>query len=543
MKQPTQEEIQAALRLANWLEGEKEQKVEADVLEAIYVISPEHCPEPRTRLEDVLGRVEFGPFGEGHEEDGTEEDEEYLRELLRHAPAPPIPKSSLEDILSRVQSGPFASLQEEETLLEQEKEDKESEDLPDNVVPLRPWWQRTEIAIFAAAAVALLILIPSNFTMPEQAEQNSVATKTVEREINAPEEADADWEEETPERASRQKTVSEKMQPLSRSENRSKDTEASISSRKKAKPKKAAPAEADFLKKKTMPAAPVLKEEAPMRPSTASLKSQERSVPVTEKMVEQKESLDTLSTSELSKNMDGMLGVTGADIVVAAVEEQEEQADFSRSDNDALEAFDAVQEISAVDEPTLVKAEGFTNDVIVADSEISIEEDIVEGEVVDEITIVPSSKRKAERKRKEIFGSMGSKKSAAPAAELMEASEPAPRATEEVTENRAAVNQQQRIVSLLSPSETQTLQGFSSSVEIADYAKQFNSTKALAALWQGTVNRDNQFAIDVLKNSEQFSSGQKIYLERNYQLLISLLIQEGRGDEAERYQQKLNALK
>ena len=136
---------------------------------------------------------------------------------------------------------------------------------------------------------------------------------------------------------------------------------------------------------------------------------------------------------------------------------------------------------------------------------------------------------------------MGSKKSAAPAAELMEAAEPAPRA--EVTENRAAVNQQQRIVSLLSPLEIQTLQGFSSSAEIADYAKQFNSTKALAALWQGTVNRDNQFAIDVLKNSEQFSSGQKIYLERNYQLLISLLIKEGRGDEAERYQQKLNALK
>jgi hypothetical protein len=101
----------------------------------------------------------------------------------------------------------------------------------------------------------------------------------------------------------------------------------------------------------------------------------------------------------------------------------------------------------------------------------------------------------------------------------------------------------QQIVELLSTTEKEAIQKLRTSAEIVNYAQNFNATKSLAVLWQGTMNRENSFAIDLLKYSVEFPSGQKKYLERNYLLLISLLVQEGRDSETQVYRQKLNALK
>ena len=181
MKQPTPDEIQAALRLASWLEGEEKQQLDSDVLEAIYVISPERCPEPSVALDEILSGVTQGPFGQQNEEKGLDsvdlqQDEEYLRNLLSH-PAP-TPQTSLGDILSRVESGPFAK--------QEEVKQDPSEALPDNIVVFRPWWKRSEVALVAAAAVALFILIPANFQMSKQAEQ----LETMDKEIRKTSEKD-----------------------------------------------------------------------------------------------------------------------------------------------------------------------------------------------------------------------------------------------------------------------------------------------------------------------------------------------------------------
>ena len=176
MKPPTPDEIQAALRLASWLDGEEKQQLDADVLEAIYVISPERCPEPSLELEEILSGVTQGPFGKHNDHKSAEsanvkQDEEYLRNILSH-PAP-TPKTSLEDILSRVESGPFAK--------QEEVKQESIEALPDNIVTFRPWWKRTEVGLVAAAAVALFILIPTNFQLeplvwcPESARKKAVS--------------------------------------------------------------------------------------------------------------------------------------------------------------------------------------------------------------------------------------------------------------------------------------------------------------------------------------------------------------------------------
>ena len=48
-------------------------------------------------------------------------------------------------------------------------------------------------------------------------------------------------------------------------------------------------------------------------------------------------------------------------------------------------------------------------------------------------------------------------------------------------------------IGVLSAAEEQTIQNFQNVADITNYAKQFSSTKALAVLWHGTINRDNQF--------------------------------------------------
>lgn len=552
MKQPTQEEIQAALRLAHWLEGEIEQEIESDVLEAIYVISPDRCPEPRIGLDDVLGRVEFGPFGKGKEVEGTEEDEEYLRELLMHSS--PIPKTSLEDILSRIETGPFANISKQETL-----EEDVSEEIPDNVVSFRPWWKRTEIALVAAAAVALLILIPSNFEMPEEAEQMA----TLDRE----EKAEAAPEEISPASPPKMPQAEEAKEMRDSKDSKAKGM-AIEKPAKKTRPKSKARSADDVLApKKSVQAKPTVKA---ITPETTVDKLQKESLAVTEKSLEVNEGLDNSrneALSEAQKDMDGVLGLTGAevDLVIAdAVEEAPNDEYRDRNDSSRAKLLEAVtseakQEVPTeeelnVEEPMI---EDLADEIVVADYDMAEEEeDMMEGEMVEEIAITQSAKkRKAERKRKEVFGGLSMKKPSSPQAEAMEVTESPAQAemvyeseekeevSKEAAEEKPKREIQERIVDLLSSSEKQTIQGFTTSAQIVNYARQFKANKALAVLWQGTVGRDNQFSIDVLKNSDQFASGQTIYLKRNYQLLVSLLLQEGQVYEAEKYQNKLNALK
>ena len=509
MKKPTPEEIQDSGRLASWLEGETEQSVEADVLEAIYIISPERCPAPRVRIEDILGRVASGPFGEGEETaGGTEEDAEYVRELLLHTAH--IPKTSLNDILSRVQSGPFAS--QEKQFIPPEESLEEAEDLPDNVVPLRAWWQRTEVALFAAAAVALLILIPSNFQLTEQASQKDLMLERPKEEQKMPPPMELEAEE--------------LREPASPTAERGQFAPKKKAASRPSIPNQPSPAEASPSDRVANRAVPETLRKEP-------------GGDVIEKKAEKRREVDRANDQGAVASSEdiGSIAEPPAPAVVVADSMMDDQDDLNeREDFPRGEQLTPLTFDSAPEEP---EADELFDEIVVADADIVLEEEVERMEksspaVVEELALRSSVQQGSiEREKKEGFRRRGRKKSAAQTS-MSVAAAPA-RENADITEDEPST-------AILSANEKQQLQGYTSPAEIVSYARQFTATKALVVLWHGTVNRDNQFAIAVLKASEEFGTGQKIYLERNYQLLISLLLLEGEEAEAQKYRAKLNAL-
>lgn len=548
MKPITPEEREAATSLANWLEGVQNQDVEPEILEAIYVLSPEHCPVPRVGLEDVLGRVEFGPFGDKAEAEGTEDDALFIRELLDHSAS--VPQTSLEMILARVEAGPFAGmsqLEAEETL---------EEELPDNVIRPRAWWQRTEIAVVAAAAAALLILIPSNFEVPEQEMISATLELDVSEKKSVAKDASQDIEQ-TVQRAKRE--VNKEKEPRSDAPTESL-TEPEERRPKKAKKKaeisrtlvEQAPASRNMKAKALEPQKPrpePKRQEAQSQIKFPAIIVAEKVMPADElrsvsiaRSEDMKVVNKTPTNSSLSAGMNNLERLAKKDS--AKNELKEEIADAEATELDVFEI----------------------EEIVVADA------DFIEEEMVDEIMLESTSKRLLGRKSKNFKNGMSRDNTSAPQKESMaENEEPAPamddaeKAEEANSEayNSGLLNtadsfdeiapqdlddmvadaKSQQIVEQLSSAEKQAIQEFGTPAEIASYAQNFDATKSLAVLWQGTVKHDNLFAIDVLKYSVQFPTGQKKYLERNYQLLVSLLVQEGRDSEAEVYRQKLNAVK
>ena len=547
MKPITPEEREAATSLANWLEGVQNQDVEPEILEAIYVLSPEHCPVPRVGLEDVLGRVEFGPFGDKAEAEGTEDDALFMRELLDHSGA--VPQTSLEMILARVEAGPFAGmsqLEAEETL---------EEELPDNVIRPRAWWQRTEVAVVAAAAAALLILIPSNFEVPEQEMISATLELDVSEEKSVAKDASQEIEQ-TVQRAKRE--VNKEKEPRSDAPTESL-TEPEERRSKKAKKKaeisrtlvEQAPASRNMKAKALEPQKPrpePKRQEAQSQIKSPSIIVEEKAMPADElrsvsiaRAEDMKAVNETPANSSLSAGMNNLERLAKKDS--AKNELKEEIADAEATDLDVFEI----------------------EEIVVADA------DFIEEEMVDEIMLEPTSKSRLERRSKDFRNGMSRENASAPQKESMaenEAPAPAmddaekaeeansgllntadsfdeisPQEFEEDLDDMVADAKSQQIVEQLSSAEKQAIQEFGTPAEIASYAQNFDATKSLAVLWQGTVKHENSFSIDVLKYSVQFPTGQKKYLERNYQLLVSLLVQEGRDSEAEVYRQKLNALK
>ena len=500
MKLATPEEHEAARSLVNWLEGDRDQDVDTDILEAIYVLSPENCPEPRVGLEQIISSVEFGPFGTKVEADGSVDDAEYLRELLSHSA--PVPQTSLEMILAQVEAGPFA----EEAQFE--AEERLEEELPDNVVRPRAWWQRTEIAVASAAALALLILIPSNFEIPEQEMAAAALDQELSEEKSLAEDA---------------QVVGQKVQRAKRSST----VDVSVSLEKPfTKEAKALEVQKPSLKPK--------RQEAQFQTNTPAV------------LVEKKlKRTDELMTSSLV--------VRAKDEV--NVGEMNKLEILAKSDSEKKGLQEQVTGPPIIDSEILDIEE-----IIVADADFADE--------MDEAILESTSKRLLDRKRQDFTSEVsGSQSSPSTKESLSENEDPVSVMAAETYEKRSIANtveffdqtvpeaseeevydmgneaRIQQIVELLSATEKQEIQKLRTSAEIVNYAQKFSATKSLAILWQGAMNRDNSFAIELLKYSIQFPSGQKKYLQRNYQLLISLLAQEGQDSEAEVYRQKLDSLK
>jgi len=131
-----------AKALAQWLERKGEGlSVSREVREAIYILSPQHAPVPRLRIEDLLLQIRSGPLAE---EDSLEEDLD-LKSMQNLLQSQPLPKLGIDDILSVVQSGPLA----------------EEVSPPAQVIPFYRRPAGGVVGVLLAAAVALLFFVPS----------------------------------------------------------------------------------------------------------------------------------------------------------------------------------------------------------------------------------------------------------------------------------------------------------------------------------------------------------------------------------------------
>ena len=123
-------ENQEAQALARWLEehpGEKPPPdVDPEVVEALYALRPDLAPPPNVRIEDIFAAVESGPFKtpKGREDDITEEVVSLAAERAKRVPNEVAPASS---------------------------------------APARktPWWSAPGMGALAAAALALVVILPT----------------------------------------------------------------------------------------------------------------------------------------------------------------------------------------------------------------------------------------------------------------------------------------------------------------------------------------------------------------------------------------------
>ena len=141
-------ENREAQALARWLEEHPGQApppdVDPEVIEALYALRPDLAPPPNVRIEDILGAVDSGPFAtakDAEEEMITEEVVSLAAERAKRVP---------------------------------------NEVAPASRPPVRqaPWWSAPGMGALAAAALALVVILPTAGILLTQKSADMEATPT-----------------------------------------------------------------------------------------------------------------------------------------------------------------------------------------------------------------------------------------------------------------------------------------------------------------------------------------------------------------------------
>ena len=147
-------------KLAEWLEGNHNHPVDNDILEAVFILRPDLAPDPLVNLDEIIKSVRKGPFCTQDFVEDAQEDQKFVESIFSTSES--MPAVTIDDVLQSISSGP---------LVPEEKADET------NVV-IRPWWKQPGVGIAAAAAVALIILLPTNFEgPPDQPEKEMLEYK------------------------------------------------------------------------------------------------------------------------------------------------------------------------------------------------------------------------------------------------------------------------------------------------------------------------------------------------------------------------------
>ncbi len=559
-----------------------------EVLCAVWAMRPDLAPPANLSIELILSRVSEGPFAEGV--DGVSLDDEDFGELERGDGVGNVEDDfvsalfgearkgkstsssvSLEDVLARIESGPFGpsvegvleSTQNVESIAQVEDVEQAGDAARASVSPPptvigtehvsannNRWWNARWLAGGLAAALVLLTLIPSEFETPVS-----------EDSIFAPQE-DMPLEEPLP--AEEVEAIQRVVEPTA-----PKKSKATVN-----KPKK--------------PTGALKKDRAPSKEQTLETLSQQPPPQETAKRTDQTEVSDLLAVpsdavnqSITTKSMSGAptvrSGVVGGvttsdadqDLGLGTVEVDELTEAKTLEDGASigvastmklpdtttdkapsfaereLDAFENVvkQEpmpVSQKEEAEDEEAKDMEEESVVEDQTVVVPQvdQVLSTERMETLTVSKESKRRQWGKAK---GGRAKKASMAPAESApmaMSADDAVSGYSDTPTEDAVI----ERLPTVLSLTQVQQLASLTTVQQVLALCDDNKPTEALNILWVAHKSRILSEQIQLLETSNLYSTGDPRYLKRNWLTLAGLYRRSGNISQAELYEQRASNL-
>ena len=164
-------------QLAEWLDHPTfPSGLPAELEEASLVFRPDLAPAPRIDIDKLWTEAQATAL------ESQPEEAELVSDIFAQQSIA-APRVSIEDIFNELSSGPLAASEPKPEIDQSSRDDV---DVPDNVIPLRPWFKSPMLLGGLAAAMALIILLPTRYQAPDMAAEAPPAldedtpTKTIE---------------------------------------------------------------------------------------------------------------------------------------------------------------------------------------------------------------------------------------------------------------------------------------------------------------------------------------------------------------------------
>ena len=480
----TSEEKQAKV-LADWIDGDRTALPESDVMVAVWAMRADLAPKPNVSIEDVLARVESGPLSNQEQVlDDNEDLDDFVSQLFSQIETSATPRVSLEDVLARVESGPLAKSQKVPGVLSEASTAMQSANN-------NRWWNAKWLAGGLAAALVLFTLLPSGFEAPVS-EDSIFAPKYEAEKTLAAEEVENELPEAEPEQVSRQQKVPASAKPTPD-------------------------------KRKSFDDQPTISQSSTSSPSDSGLVMPSRPVDSDKKD----------STKGIQVSQDMATPVSEADLIKSERAEEEVE-------NKATELFGVVGGESVIPSSPTAMAEQIVEEEVLSEPEeaelddVVVAVDSVQSTVVETVAKESRSRPKRDWRKKS--------KSVAPSAEMSMAAELAPQSRAASAEDADIDQFDESLPSLLTSTERQQMQSWSSAEEVQARCNTQEPTKSLERIWVASLNKTPSDAITILLLSHRYDHGDQRYLKRNWLLLATQYRNAGQTDQALRYEQLAQGL-
>ena len=527
-----------AENIARWLDGQHNIALPEEAQVTIFAIRPDLAPNTTVSIDDVLSRVQRGPFVKGVQDQqrdennvefSAQEDVDFVEAIFKNVENHENLQSNMkiEDILSQIQRGPFAQKKEAQIFQIASKMTKTvevNEDVARPFAALSPkqeqivkksWWRNPMLTMSLAVAMVLFVLLPSNFQMSSEPQSSIAMDQNAEEMEKLAEDFDDEStdsmniEQSAP---SRKPKVSSKPPPKVSAKAPSKPDVASATNQKSSKtidhPKSTAPKAVtskkvkqveDFdnsLQVQTLPFEEIQSAEHQYSQSPKISETPEAE----EEMFESTARLDEIATEDVFNE---------ASMAVA---------EMDASTNDRSENMNSSGINSSMDDVSLDMAPMVAQSTTIA-TESSTSRNLKNGFLSKDRA---SSEASVEAKNARVKQETRAATMSEPDNDLLQ-------------KEKSSLMDVPVLPILLSDSEMENISTLETVQEIQFLCDKTNPTKALEILWHGHKHLQMNQKLELLLKSEQYANADRRYLQRNYLIIGNLYFQLGDLSKAEEY--------